>query len=39
MEGDEGVSKLGIRLRILVDNCSVEVFANDGEAVIAEIFF
>ena len=27
-----------IRLRILVDRCSVEVFTNDGEAVIKEVF-
>jgi fructan beta-fructosidase len=28
-----------LRLRILVDNCSVEVFMNDGAAVITELVF
>jgi fructan beta-fructosidase len=28
-----------LRLRILVDNCSVEVFVNDGAAVITELVF
>jgi fructan beta-fructosidase len=28
-----------IELRILVDNCSVEVFVNDGQAVITELVF
>lgn len=28
-----------IRLRILVDACSVEVFGNDGEAVITDLVF
>ena len=29
----------GLHLRILVDNCSVEVFVNDGAAVITELVF
>jgi sucrose-6-phosphate hydrolase SacC (GH32 family) len=28
-----------LRLRILVDNCSVEVFVNDGAAVLTELVF
>jgi fructan beta-fructosidase len=28
-----------VELRILVDNCSVEVFVNEGEAVITELVF
>jgi fructan beta-fructosidase len=29
----------GLHLRILVDNCSVEVFVNDGAATITELVF
>jgi sucrose-6-phosphate hydrolase SacC (GH32 family) len=28
-----------IRLRVLVDACSVEVFGNDGETVLTELVF
>jgi fructan beta-fructosidase len=28
-----------IRLRVIVDACSVEVFANDGEAVLTALVF
>lgn len=36
---DGGVLRLRLRLRLIVDQCSVEVFAQDGRVVLTDLVF